>query len=312
MLKDKTRIKVVSGMGGRGSMALRANRAFGGDGGNGGKVYLKGTSNLYDLSKLDYGKKYKADDGGNGLPQNRKGEDGKDLIIQVPLVSEVYIDDVLKFKVEENEQLIKILDGGEGGLGNVSQKKVSFLDIDKEARNNAELVLDIVLKLQSDVIFIGYPNAGKSSLLNELTNAKVKTASYEFTTLEPQLAFMDAGIKLMDLPGLIDGTSEGKGLGTRFVKHTENCKLVAHFVALDSEDPFKMYNSLREEIKKIDTGLYDKDEAILLTKTDDTTDEKLEKVTSEFKAVGLSVIPCSIIDDNSIQVVKDTFIERIR
>lgn len=306
MLKDTTLIKIESGMGGRGSMALRANRAFGGDGGDGGNVYLKGSSNVYDLSKFDYGKKFKADSGGNGLPQNKKGTDGKDLIVELPLVTEVYVDDELVFKVEVNGEPIKVLDGGIGGLGNRSQKKFKFEDIDKTAKENKELEIRLVLKLQSDVIFIGYPNAGKSSMLNELTNARVKTAAYEFTTLEPQLGFMGS-LKLMDLPGLIDGASEGKGLGTRFLKHTENSKLVAHFVGLENDNPYEVYTNLREEMKKIGLELYNQQEVVLLSKSDDVDEKKVSEAVKKFEENGLEVIVCSIIDDKSIQRVKDIF-----
>lgn len=317
MLRDKVKITIQSGRGGNGSLALYSKRAIGGDGGAGGDVYLQGSSDLYDLRQFDPMKTYKAKDGGMGLPYNKKGQQGEDLVLLVPLVTEVLVNGKVIHKIKEHGQKIKILDGGVGVFGSVTLKRFK----NPPSKENCEprsLDIELVLKLQSDIIFIGYPNAGKSSILNALTEAKVKTAPYAFTTLFPQLGLMN-GVRLMDLPGLTEGTSEGKGVGTKFVKHTENCKLVAHFVSLENEDPIKAYESMREEVKRIDENLYNKPEIIVLTKTDDPTsvmstgfDEKyIDSVAKKFEKEGLKVVSCSILDDKSIERVKEIFMREL-
>lgn len=306
MLKDQVNIKIQSGKGGKGSTSKFSHKLVGGDGGNGGKVYLKGSENMYDLGWYDTEKTYKAENGENGLKGNKKGSNGKDIILSVPLVTEVVIDEKVAYKIEKNNQMVEILEGGLGGLGNVSLKRHSQIGGSNPRTENQKVNIKLVLKLQSDIIFIGYPNAGKSSMLNELTNTDVKTAPYEFTTLDPQLGLMD-GLKLMDLPGLIEGTYEGKGLGTKFLKHTENCRIVAHFVSLENPDPIDTYATLRNEIQKISTDLYDKTEIIILTKSDMLGKDDIAKAEDLFRKKGLPVVSSSIIDDDSITRIKHEF-----
>ncbi|MBU1119662.1 50S ribosome-binding GTPase [Patescibacteria group bacterium] len=306
MLQDKVKIRIESGKGGEGSVAMYANRCSGGDGGKGGDVYLKGSMHTYDLSRFDPEKIYKAPNGLPGQQKERKGDKVEDLTLILPLTTEVYLENNLIGKIENDGQVLKILEGGVGGYGNATLiRNREWRSNDKE-RANQMGVYTLVLKLKSDVIFIGYPNAGKSSLLNELTNAHVKTAAYQFTTLEPQLGIMD-GLVLMDLPGLIEGTYDGKGLGTSFVKHTENCKLVAHFVSLEDEDPYQSYTSMREEIRKISKDMYEKPEIVVLTKTDMVDEKVLAEVTKTFKDKGIKVLSTCIIDEQSIDQLKETF-----
>ncbi|MFC1780295.1 GTPase [Patescibacteria group bacterium] len=306
MLKDKIRIKIQSGRGGAGSMSTFGYKSTGGDGGRGGKVYILGDENTYDLRRYDHSKNYKAEDGKPGQMKNKTGAIGKDLILPVPLTTEVFIGEELAYRIEKHGQKELILKGGLGRPGNVSLKRDQKLEYKIIKSEGEKKTLDLVLKLQSDIIFIGYPNAGKSSMLNCLTEAKAKTASYAFTTLDPQVGLMDS-VKLMDLPGLIEGTHEGKGLGTRFLKHTENVKLVAHFISLENSDPLDVYESLRREIKSISEELYNKREVIVLTKTDEAKKEEIQKAERLFKNRGLEVVSCSIIDDESIERVKERF-----
>lgn len=308
MLQDRIKIRIESGSGGPGSSAMYANRCSGGDGGKGGDVYLKGSMHTYDLSKFDPEKTYKALNGQPGQQKERKGDKVEDLTLLLPLTTEVFLNNNLIGKIENDRQVLKILEGGVGGYGNSTLMRNRELRSNETERANQKGVFTLILKLKSDVIFIGYPNAGKSSLLNELTNAHVKTAPYQFTTLEPQLGIMD-NLVLMDLPGLIEGTYEGKGLGTSFVKHTENCRLVAHFVSLEDENPYQSYINMREEIKKISKEMYEKPEVVVLTKTDLVDEKKLEEIKEVFKSKGLEVISTCIIDTDSVDTLKNKFKE---
>jgi len=306
MLKDIVKIRIESGKGGEGSSAMYANRCSGGDGGKGGDVYLKGSMHTYDLSRFDPEKTYKALNGQPGQQKERKGDKVEDFTLLLPLTTEVYLNNNLIGKIENDGQVLKILEGGVGGYGNATLLRNRELRSNETERANQKGVFTFVLKLKSDVIFIGYPNAGKSSLLNELTNAHVKTAPYQFTTLEPQLGIMD-GLVLMDLPGLIEGTYEGKGLGTSFVKHTENCKLVAHFVSLEDENPYQSYMNMREEIRKISKEMFEKPEIVVLTKADLVDEKKLEETIKVFKDKNIDVLSTCIIDTDAINVLKETF-----
>jgi GTP-binding protein len=284
---------------------MYANRCSGGDGGKGGDVYLKGSIHTYDLSRFDTEKTYKAINGKPGQQKERKGDKVEDLTLLLPLTTEVYLNNNLIGKIENDGQVLKILEGGAGGYGNATLLRNRELRSNETERTNQKGIFTFILKLKSDVIFIGYPNAGKSSLLNELTNAHVKTAPYQFTTLEPQLGIMD-GLVLMDLPGLIEGTYDGKGLGTGFVKHTENCKLLAHFVSLENENPYQSYLNMREEIRKISKEMFEKPEVVVLTKTDLVDDKALENTIKVFKDNGIEVQYTSIIDTQAINRLKET------
>lgn len=302
---DQITLKLYSGNGGRGSTALwHGRRPYGGDGGDGGDVYIEGSVNMYDFSSLSQSSVYRAENGKDGLPLNKYGGKGKDIVLKVPLTTEVVIDGQVLFRIEKDGQKERILKGGRGSIGNLSVKKhPHWKMLTDEERQGESAEANLVLKLHSDIIFIGYPNAGKSSLLNKLTNAKAKVGAYEFTTLEPQTGRMD-GITLMDLPGIIDDTHRGKGLGTHFTQHTEETKLVAHIVSLEHEIPKKIYEQLRKEIGLIDKNLAEKPEVIVLTKTDEATPEHLKKASNYFEKLRIPVISCTVLDDNSISQVK--------
>jgi len=299
MLKDQVKITIKSGAGGRGSVAMNLLHANGGDGGMGGNVYMQGSENLYDLGWFDYREIYKAGKGEDGQKRRRTGSDGTDIILFVPLVTEVHVNNRVPFRITKHGQKELILKGGRCGYGNITISKHKEEKLSEESLPGATKDLTLVLKLQSDVIFVGFPNAGKSSMLNLLSEANAKIAAYAFTTLEPQLGLME-GIKLMDLPGLIEGSYEGKGLGTRFVKHTETSKLVAHFISMENPDLMESYQTMRTEIKNIDPKLFVKPELVVLTKTDLVDSAYVEKGEKLFQKIGLSVVSVSIIDDDAI------------
>lgn len=311
MLKDKVSITVKSGAGGNGSMSVNLDKIDGGDGGNGGCIYLLGSENMYDLAWFDNGHTYEAGRGENGAGRHKTGSDGTELVLMVPLTTEVHINNRTPYKVTKHNEKVMILKGGGGGYGNMTQRRNQDENLSEQGEPSRIKTISLILKLQSDVIFIGYPNAGKSSMLNLLSDAAVKVAPYAFTTLEPQLGLME-GIRLMDLPGLIEGTYEGKGLGTKFVKHTENAKLVAHFVSYENADMMATYQSLRAEIKNISEELYNKPEIVILMKSDEATPEQIKAAESQFKKAGLITISCSIIDDASILKVREAFRELIQ
>lgn len=287
---DVCNIKIESGKGGDGIIAFdRDRKADGGSGGKGGDVYIVGNPNIYDLSKILQKGKLKAEDGGIGEKNKRTGKDGVDLEIHVPLVTKVFNgDDTEIIAISKSGYRVKLLDGGKGGLGNFSLRgegwdgKLSRTKGD-EAQSK-ELKLE--LNLKADAVFLGYPNAGKSSIVNSLSNARYKVAPYEFTTLNPQLAVMDGHI-LMDLPGLIEGAYKGKGLGIDFLKHTKYAKLLVHCISLENTNLLKVYKEMRKEFVNISEDLYSLPELIIFTKADIYSTEELvvlkKKLDKDFK-----------------------------
>lgn len=314
MLKDETKIKIQSGRGGNGSMGMFKDQASGGDGGKGGDVYVIGKENIYDLSWFDFGHTYKALKADDGHKRRKSGADGKDMILQVPLTTDVYVNDHLYTTIDKHNQKVMLLKGGKGSLGNISLKKISadgyFEEIKNDVGDGKNADVRLVYKMQADAMFLGYPNAGKSSMLNELTNAVAKTAGYAFTTLEPQLGMLD-GYILMDLPGLIAGTHAGKGLGTRFVKHTEIPRLLIHMVSLENENIWEIYSTLRKELELISAQLAAKPELVVLTKTDEVDDKTLKKAIATFKKHKIKVETVSIIDDDAIENLKKAIKEKL-
>lgn len=309
MFKDTVKILVVSGNGGEGSTLMYGTRPIGGDGGNGGSIILKGSSSKHDLSHLSPSKAYEAKYGKPGNTKIRRGTKGADLKIPVPLGTEIYEDDQLLFKISENHEERKLIEGGTGSLGSISLSGNTFKRqayIPKVEGNKKRITL--VMKIDSDVIFFGLPNAGKSSLLNELAHTAVKTASYSFTTLEPQIGVMD-GLVLMDLPGLIEGTAEGKGVGDKFVKHTEKANLIVHFVSLEEKNPIANYKKIRKEISTLPKHISTMKEVVVLTKHDSVTKEKRDEMLKEFKKLNPEVTYSSIIDDESLENVRQLILK---
>ena len=311
---DKCQITVQSGKGGDGIIAFdKFKKADGGDGGKGGDVYIVGDTNVYDLAKLLALGKFKAEDGENGQKNKRKGRDGEDIEIHVPLVTKIYNEDGTEFlTISKSGYRVKILDGGKGGLGNFSLRGKSwygkFSRTEGEKSKTRKLKLE--LNLKSDVIFLGLPNAGKSSIVNALSNAKYKVAPYEFTTLNPQLAVMD-GYMLMDLPGLIEGAHKGKGLGTEFLKHIRYAKLLVHCISLENDDIKEVYKDMRKEFLNISEDLYSLPEFVLFTKADIYSTEQLKEKIEELKKEFPNSLAISVYRKEDLELLRNELKKRL-
>ena len=311
---DKCQIIVQSGKGGDGIIAFdKFKKADGGDGGKGGDVYIVGDTNVYDLAKLSALGKFKAEDGENGQKNKRKGRDGEDIEIHVPLVTKIYNEDGTEFlTISKSGYGVKILDGGKGGLGNFSLRGKGwdgkFSRTEGEKSKTKKLKLE--LNLKSDVIFLGLPNAGKSSIVNALSNAKYKVAPYEFTTLNPQLAVMD-GYMLMDLPGLIEGAHKGKGLGTEFLKHTRYAKLLVHCISLENDNIKEVYKDMRKEFLNISEDLYSLPEFVLFTKADIYSTEQLKEKIEELKKEFPNSLAISVYRKEDLELLRNELKKRL-
>lgn len=299
MLIDKIRIHVKAGKGGDGKVSFgRDKKPNGGDGGKGGDVILVGSENINDLGKLKDLKRFHASDGLIGGNEKSTGKSGEDLILKVPITT-IILDEEGKEvgKITSKNEQLTLAKGGRGGLGNFNFRYGQRFTLDKTTpgEKGEVFIRTLELRLIADIIFIGFPNAGKSSMLNMLTNADVKTAPYPFTTLEPHQGVCE-GMLLMDLPGLIEGSHGGKGLGTRFTRHTKYTKAVAHFISLESENLIEDYKKIRYELKEIDTNLFNKPEFLVLTKSDLFDKSYINKKIIEIQKLNLPYIVTSCYD----------------
>ena len=308
MLIDDVTIKVSAGNGGKGAVAFNKNvmslGPTGGSGGKGGSVYFEGVSDLTALDQFRYKKDVKARDGEDGKKQLNDGADGGDLILPVPVGTVVH---QMQGGVEilRIGQRVLIARGGMGGKGNFhfrSSRNTTPTQF-QEGRPGEQFTLRMELKLIADVGLIGLPNAGKSSLLNELTEAKSKVANYPFTTLEPNLGvYYD--LILADIPGLIEGASEGKGLGVKFLRHIERTKILFHLISAESEHVVKDYRTIKKELKTYSKALGEKTEYIFLSKSDTVSSLELKKKITTLKKINPNILPISIYDWASLEKVK--------
>ncbi len=316
MLIDEIYINAKAGKGGSGRVAFFPMKSgpCGGDGGDGGAVIVRGKKEVKNLNSIGRKRAYIAEDGGQGENFNKTGHRGADITITVPLNTEV-INTMLKttLVITEPNRDYFICKGGKGGRGNEKFKSAT-----NQTPKHAEpgtpgesYHFKIILKLIADAGFIGLPNAGKSSLLNEITNARVATAPYPFTTLEPNLgAFEDYVIA--DVPGLIEGASKGKGLGSRFLKHIEKVKVLYHCISCENEKPEETYATIRTELAQSNPILIEKKEIILLTKLDLLEPKKRAALLkSVAKKLGLPVLGISIHDLDSIETLKKSIRENV-
>ncbi len=287
----------------------------GGNGGNGGDVYIRGVRDINLLSRYRGEKNFFAEDGESGGNRNRTGKTGQDLYISLPVGSAVLNKQTREeFDLTHEGEEKLILKGGRGGAGNAVFKSSINRSPEEstEGGQGEEATLHIELRLIADVGLIGLPNAGKSSLLNALTRSEAKVGSYAFTTLDPNLGAL-FGYVLADIPGLIEGASAGRGLGFKFLRHITRTKMLLHCVSLENEDPLAVYSVVRDEIRKFEQGqLEDKKELVVLTKSDTRDEAFIKEVLFLFKEKGLEVEVVSVLDDGSLKLLSDRIVSLLR
>ncbi len=280
----------------------------GGDGGNGGNVVFRGVRDLQVLSKYRGRSRFNAVRGADGGNKNMAGKNGEDVVIDVPVGAVVTRKKTGEaFEILEEGQEFIALKGGRGGMGNAHFKSSTnqYPDQAVPGQEGEEDRFKVELRIIADVGLIGLPNAGKSSLLNAFTKANAKVGAYAFTTLEPSLGIF-YGYIIADIPGLIEGAAEGKGLGFNFLRHISRTKLLVHCVSVESENPIKDYETVRKEITDYSEELSLKPEIVFLTKTDLVSVEKLNELKDSFAELNLQTVSVSIIDDALLKEAGDS------
>ena len=314
MLIDDITIRVKAGKGGDGTVAFNKNLMSlgptGADGGNGGNIYFEGVSDLHTLGQFRNQKEVATDDGANGKGQYSDGPDGEDLILKIPVGTVIHNLDKKKIsEIVKIGERVLVASGGRGGRGNFKFRSSTNTSPRQftGGKLGESFNIRLELKLIADVGLIGLPNAGKSSLLNELTNANSKVANYPFTTLEPNLGVYYELI-LADIPGLIEGASDGRGLGIKFLRHVERTKILFHLISAESASPLKDYKIIKKELSKYSKELAKKTEYLFLSKSDMISPAELKKKIAVLKKIsasgGKKVIAISIHDMDSLEKVK--------
>ena len=317
MIVDDVTIKVQAGNGGDGAVAFNKNLLqlgpVGGNGGSGGSVYAKAVPELEMLNQFRFKKVIEAGNGEKGKPQNKDGLDGSDAMVLIPVGTVIH-------NLATNEDLemtaigqtLLIAKGGNGGRGNYrfrSATNQSPKQFEHGAKGQA-FDIRFELKLIADVGLIGLPNAGKSNLLNELTHAKSKVADYPFTTLEPHLgAYYE--LIIADIPGLIEGASEGKGLGTKFLRHIERTKTLFHLVNANSSDPARDYQTVRKELEAYNPLLLKKTEYVFLSRCDDISEIDAQEKLAKLKKLNKNAFLLSVLKPETLETVK-SILNRIK
>ncbi|MEI7463333.1 MAG: GTPase ObgE [Candidatus Taylorbacteria bacterium] len=313
---DEIQFHAKAGDGGTGVVRWRHEKgrefagAAGGNGGPGGDVYVRAVRDINILARHKAVKRFEARDGSAGQNQSMQGKGGDDIYIELPIGSVIKnLSSGRVVELLEDEQVSKILHGGRGGLGNEHFKASTNVRPEQSTSGvvGEEADFTVELNLIADAGLIGLPNAGKSSLLNALTHAKAKVGSYEFTTLDPNLGALPGGYVLADIPGLIEGASEGRGLGHKFLRHVKRTKLLLHLVSL--ENPISSivadYKIVRKELDKFGEGLVDKDEIVILTKTDMVDASTVKKIKEKVAKINKNIAVVSVLDDSSVKKLRE-------
>jgi GTP-binding protein len=323
---DQAKVYVRSGAGGAGAVSFRREKFIefggpdGGDGGRGGHVYAEAVDGLNTLIDYRYRQHFKAGTGGHGMGQQRTGAGGRDIVLKLPVGTQIFEDDkeTLIADLSQLGQRAMLARGGNGGFGN-ARFKSSTNQAPRRANPGQppeERWIWLRLKLVADAGLVGLPNAGKSSLLARLSAARPKIADYPFTTLNPQLGVVSVGNEsfvLADIPGLIEGAHEGKGIGDRFLGHIERCNVLLHLVDVTLDDPVEAYRAIRHELEAYDAGLEDKFEIVALNKADAVdADELADKLARFTREVGHAPLVISAVTGQGVDEAVGRLLETIR
>ena len=322
---DKAKIKILSGKGGNGAVAWRREKYVdkggpaGGDGGRGGDVYFVADESMTTLMDFKYKSIYKAENGENGRPKSQHGRGGRDLYIKVPLgtiVKDPENDKIIADMTEPDSKVL-VAKGGRGGRGNcrfaTAQKRAP--QFCEPGEPGIERDLELELKLIADVGLLGMPNAGKSTLISVISEAKPKIADYPFTTLVPHLGVVKRpsgdGFVVADIPGLIEGASEGIGLGHEFLRHVERCRFLIHVIDISQENPFENYEKINNELKKHSERLANLYQVIALNKIDSVDEDVQQEYFNKFKKVSSDVFLISAATKQNIKQFMDFIMQKV-
>ncbi len=322
---DQAKIYIKAGNGGAGASSFRREKYIefggpdGGDGGNGGSIIFESERNLNTLIDFRYTQHFKAENGKPGSKKNKTGASGKDLVLKIPVGTQIYEEDdnTLIYDFIKNKDRFVIASGGRGGLGNTKFKS----SINRAPRRKTtgskgeEFWIWLQLKVIADVGIIGLPNAGKSSLLSRCSRAKPKIANYPFTTINPNLGvlnFNEREIILADIPGLIEGSHKGIGLGDKFLRHIERCKTLIHLIDISEENVNENYLKVRFELSKYDKNILEKKEVVIFNKTDLISKEiqeiKINKFKKHFKQKFETL---SLVTNKNLKKVKEIIYKNV-
>ena len=322
---DQAKINLKAGNGGSGSASFRREKFVefggpdGGDGGNGGSILFEAERNLNTLIDYRYSQHFKAENGKPGSKKNKTGANGKDLILKVPIGTQIYEEDnnTIIYDFKKNKEKYLVASGGKGGLGNVRFKSSTNRAPRRKTngKDGEEFWIWLQLKIIADVGIIGLPNAGKSSLLAALTRAKPKIANYPFTTINPNLGvtyYNNKEVTLADIPGLVEGAHKGVGLGDKFLRHIERCKILIHLLDIKENSLVENYLKIRSELKSYDVSLSKKKEIIYFNKSDllekNELKEKLEifrsKIKKKYKII-------SVFKKDDVQTIKKELVTNV-
>ena len=322
---DQAKIYIKAGNGGSGSASFRREKFIefggpdGGDGGNGASVLFVTDRNLNTLIDFRYQQHFKAENGENGKGKKKTGKSGKDLVLKVPIGTQILEDDnnTLIEDLAKAGQKTVVAYGGKGGLGNVRFKSSTNRAPKKKTTGGEgeSFWIWLQLKVIADIGIVGMPNSGKSSLLSVLTSAKPKIANYPFTTINPNLGvtnYDNKEVTLADIPGLIEGAHEGIGLGDKFLRHIERCKNLLHLIDITSENPFESYSKVRKELSKYSDELIKKKEIIVFNKIDMMDDKEINKKIDAFsKKIKKKIYKISVLKNKGLKTIKGVLINYV-